>query len=198
MIERGGPSQALGEALRVQARHMVHWWHRVREGTLSPASVASSRRPVRREVERRLETGPTCGVPKTAGVCREILQWRQARWTFVRHVEVEPTNHVAESALRPGVLWRNGRLGTHSPEGSRLVDTLMTVVATRKQPHRHVLDDLTAAYEATRRGEAAPSVLPTRVALEQILHPAASLHDLDHRRLLPNDHVNVYSECIPA
>ena len=173
MIERGGPSQALGEALRVQAGHMFHWWHRVRDGTLSHASFASSMRPVRREVERLLETGQTCGVPKTEGVCRAILKLRQARWTFVRHVEVEPTNTVAERAIRPGVLWRKGSFGTHSPEGSRCVETMMTVVATLKQQHRHVLDDLTAAYEATLRGEAAPSLLPTRVALEQILHPAA-------------------------
>jgi len=35
MIEPGGPSQTLGEALRAQAHEMFHGWHRVRDGTLS-------------------------------------------------------------------------------------------------------------------------------------------------------------------
>ncbi|MGH8059547.1 MAG: IS66 family transposase, partial [Candidatus Entotheonellia bacterium] len=59
------------------------------------------------------------------------------------------------------------------PEGSRFVEAIMTVVATLKQQHRNVLDYLTAACEATLRGEAAPSLLPTHTALEQILRPAA-------------------------
>jgi transposase len=41
MIERGGPSPAMGEALRVQARQMFPWWHRVCEGTLAHARFAS-------------------------------------------------------------------------------------------------------------------------------------------------------------
>jgi Transposase IS66 family len=96
MTERGGPSQALGEALQVQVCQMFHWWHRVRDGTLAHASFASYMRPIRREVERLLEAGQVCGVPKTEGTCREILKRRQALWTFVRHAGVEPTNNAAE------------------------------------------------------------------------------------------------------
>ena len=173
MIERGGRSQAIGEALRDQARKMFHGWHRVCDGTRAHASVARSMRPVRREVERRLEAGQTCGVPKTAGVCREMLQRRQALWTFMRHDGVEPTNNAAERAIRPGVLWRKGSVGTQSPEGSRLVEAMMTVVTTLTQQHRHVLDDLTAAYEATWRGDSAPALLPTSDHLIELLHPAA-------------------------
>jgi transposase len=173
MIERGGRSQEIGEALRAQARRMFHWWHRVRDGTLSPTSFASYMRPIRREVERRLETGQTCGVPKTEGSCREMLKLRQALWTFVRHVEVEPTNNAAERAIRPGVLWRKGSFGTHSPEGSRFVETMMTVVATLKQQHRNVLDYLTVACEAVLHGQPAPSLLPTPDQLKAYMHPAA-------------------------
>ena len=52
--------------------------------------------PLRREVERLLEAGSQCGVAKTAGTCQEILQWRQALWTFVQVDGVEPTNNTAE------------------------------------------------------------------------------------------------------
>jgi transposase len=173
MIARGGRSRELGEALRAQARQMFQWWHRVRDGTLTHASVARSMRPVRREVERRLEAGQTCGMPKTEGSCREILKLRRAWWTFVRHAGVEPTNNAAERALRPGVLWRKGSVGTHSPEGSRFVEAMMTVVATLKQQHCNVLDYLTAACEAALCGKPAPSLLPIPDQRNKIMHSAA-------------------------
>jgi transposase len=173
MSTRGGRSQEIGEALRAQTCKMFHWWHRVRDGTLTHASFRSYMQPVRREVERLLEAGHTCGVPKTEGTCREILKRRQALWTFVRHPGVEPTNNAAERAIRPGVLWRKGSFGTHSPDGSRFVEAMMTVVATLKQQHRNALDYLTAACEATLRGEAAPSLLPLPAESQQLLHPAA-------------------------
>jgi transposase len=157
MTERGGRSHELGEALRAQAQKMFQWWHRVREGTLAHRTFARYMWPVRREVERLLEAGQTCGVPKTEGMCRELLKLRQALWTFVRHDEVEPTNNAAERAIRPGVLWRKGSFGTHSAEGSRFVEALMTVVTTLLQQHRNVLDYVTAACEAALRGEHAPS-----------------------------------------
>ena len=97
---RGGRSQEIGEALRVQARQMFHWWHRVRDGTLAHPTFARSTWPVRREMERRLAAGQTCGVPKTEGICRELLKRRQALGTFVRHAGVEPTNNAAERAIR--------------------------------------------------------------------------------------------------
>ena len=173
MGERDGRSRAIGEALRAQARHMFHWWPRVRDGTRSHASFASYMRPSRREGERLLEAGQTCGVPKTEGTCRDLLKRRQALWTFVRHEGVEPTNNAAERAIRPGVLWRKGSFGTQSPEGSRFVETMMTVVATLEQQHRHVLTSVTAACEAALRGETAPALLPTPVATEELLCPAA-------------------------
>jgi hypothetical protein len=124
-------------------------------------------------VERLLAVGQTCGVAKTEGTCRELLTRRQARWTFVRHEEVDPTHNAAERAIRPGVLWRTGSFGTQSAQGSRVVDAMMTVAATLKQPHRHVLDYVTAACEAALCGERAPSLLPTPETLDQGLRPAA-------------------------
>ena len=173
MSARGGPSQAIGEALQAQARQMLHWGHRGREGPLAHASFASSRRPIRREVERRLDVGQTWGIPKTAGVGRERLKRPQAWWTVVRHEGVQPTNTAAERAIRPGVLWRQGSVGTHRAEGSRFVETMLTVGATLKHQHRRVLDDLTAAGEAAWHGEPAPSLLPTLDQLTNLMRPAA-------------------------
>ena len=173
MMGRGGRSQEIGEALRAPVRLMFQGWHRVRDGTLAHTSFAHDMRPIRREGERRLEAGQTCGVPKTEGTCRESLRVRQAWWTFVRHAGVAPTNNAAERAIRPGVLWRNGSFGTQSAEGSRFVETMMTVVATLKQQHRHVLDYMTAACEAALHGQTVPSLLPTAETFDQLVCPAA-------------------------
>jgi transposase len=43
---------------------------------------------------------------------------------------VEPTNNVAERALRPAVLWRKGSFGSNSEAGSRFAERLLSVVAT--------------------------------------------------------------------
>src|SRR5262245_738970 len=70
-------------------------------------------------------------------------------------------------AIRPGGLWRKGSLGTQSPEGSRFVESMMTVRATLKHQQRHVLESLIAACDAALRGDAAPSLLPTHTQQSQ-------------------------------
>ena len=106
-------------------------------------------------------------MPKTAGTCRDILKRREALWTFVQVKGVEPTKNTAERSIRPGVLWRKGSFGTQSADGSRFVESMLTVVTTLKQQQRNVLEYLTAACEAALRGEAAPSLLPASAQKSQ-------------------------------
>jgi transposase len=173
MIERGGRSQAVGEALREQARQMFHLWHRVRDGGCTHVQFRHAMRPIRCAVARWLKAGQTCGVAKTEGVCREVLKLYDALWTFVRVEGVEPTNNAAERAIRPGVLWRKGSFGTQSTQGSRFVETMMTVVTTLKQQHRNVLAYMTAAGQAASTGMPAPSLLPHHTETEEDLPSVA-------------------------
>jgi transposase len=193
MRDRGGQSQELGEALLAQAHQMFTWWHRVCEGPLHRSTFRAYMSPLRREVERLLDAGSRGGVPKTAGTCRDILKRREALWTFVQVDGVEPTNNAAERSLRPGVLWRKGSFGTQSEEGSRFVESMMTVVITLKQQQRNVLEYLTEACEAALRGDAAPSLLPASAQKaqsaacdlfsqpERVLFSNASLKAFRHR-----------------
>jgi hypothetical protein len=105
-------------------------------------------------------------MPQTEAVCREVSKRYDAWWTCVRGEGVEPTNHAAERALRPGVLWRKGSFGTQSARGARFVEAMMTVVTTRKPPHRHVLAYLTDACEAAYTGLPAPLLLPRHTEAE--------------------------------
>jgi len=85
MIERGGPSQALGEALQVQVRQMFHWWHRVRDGTLAHASFARYMRPIRRDVERTLAWLAKCRDLLVRYEKKAIHFWglRQRAWALI-------------------------------------------------------------------------------------------------------------------
>ena len=75
---------------------------------------------------RRGQENPDC---KAAALSRELSKWWPALWTFARVEGVEPTNHVAERALRPAVLWRKGSFGSDSEVGSQFAELLLPVVA---------------------------------------------------------------------
>lgn len=159
-VERGGPSQTLGEDLLAQARLIFDWWPKVRAGTLSRTTFQEKMQPIQVKVGELLHQGTHCAHPKTAATCRDILKREAALWTFVRVEGVEPTNNLAERLIRPGVLWRKRSFGTQSQAGSRFTERIMTVVTTLKQQQRHVLNYLVEACEAANWGKPAPSLLP--------------------------------------
>jgi hypothetical protein len=53
---------------------------------------------------------------------------------------VEPTNNAAELRIRHAVLLRKTSYGTHSGEGSRFVERILTVHASLRQQDRRVLE----------------------------------------------------------
>ena len=116
-------------------------------------------RPVQARIEALLAMGEACPSKKVAGMCREILTLRPALWTFLWRPWVEPTNNHGERVLRHAVVWRKSSLGTDSEVGSRFVERVLTAVQTLRLQRCNVLDYMTAACEASLRGEHAPSLL---------------------------------------
>jgi hypothetical protein len=94
---------------------------------LAAALLSPSAARHRRDDRAMARSGPHLWRPQDEGTCRDIRKRRQAWWTLVRQAGVEPTNNAAERAIGPGVRWRKGSFGTHSPEGSRFVAAMMTV-----------------------------------------------------------------------
>jgi transposase len=160
MIDRGGAGEATGRTLLRLSRRMFRWWHRFRDGTIDRQHFQTIAARLRREVKAALESGQRCGCVKTAATCFEILKGEEGLWTFVRVAGVEPTNNASERALRHAVIWRRISGGTDSAEGSRFVERMLTVVATCRQQKRNVLDYLSACFEAHRRGQKVPSLVP--------------------------------------
>src|SRR5579863_3726550 len=160
MIDRGGEAEKIGSRLLSLSNRLFRHWHRVRDGTLAWDAFQTAMCRLRREVKESLLQGSRCTCAKTAATCFEILKVEEALWTFARVKGVEPTNNAVERALRHAVIWRRTSGGTDSVDGSRFVERMLTVVATCRQHGRSVLDYLTSCFEADRRGQALPSLLP--------------------------------------
>ena len=135
-------------------------WYRVRDGTLQRSSFQVQVRGLRPRVRWYLWYGQQFADASTATTCANLLDLEPALWTFARREGVEPTNNEAERALRHGVLWRHTSFGTHSADGSRFVERLLTVRDTLRQQQRNVLDYLLSACHAAVRQQPAPSLLP--------------------------------------
>jgi transposase len=161
IAESKGMAGAIGEVLLLLTKDLFERWHRVRDGTMSRATFKREVKPIRERIELLLKQGCGCYAPKVSGMCDEILKLEPAMWTFVSVAGVEPTNNFGERTLRPSVLWRKSSFGTHSVEGSRFAERMMTVVATLKLQRRNVFRFLVEACEAALLHRSAPSLLPT-------------------------------------
>jgi len=168
MAERTGVSQDIGEALLDRGYRLFHWWHRVRDGTMSQElfreAVILLREGFHQELlsAAAIEIGVREKTPlaKTVRTCQQLLKVETALWTFVTTEGIEPTNNAAERALRPAVLWRKNSVGSQSEAGSLFVSRMLTVVTTLRSQNRSVLDYLVKACRAARQNQPAPSLLP--------------------------------------
>ena len=71
--------------------------------------------------------------PKTRALARELLNDWDTFWVVLDHPELPLTNNAAERALRHWVILRKLSLGTRTPEGSRVVALLASVIDTCRQ-----------------------------------------------------------------
>ena len=83
----------------------------------------------------------------------------QSYFTFVTTPGVEPTNNLAEQAIRFVVIDRHITQGTRSEAGQRWCERMWTVIATCTQQGRSVFDFLYAAVRAYFGDGGVPSLL---------------------------------------
>ena len=159
-VARGGEAERVGQHLLDRSEQLFTWWHQVRDGTLSRARFQDDIDDLGVRVRFHLWYGQRFADAKTAATCANLLDLGPALWTFARREGVEPTNNAAERALRHGVLWRHTSFGTHSADGSRFAERLLTVQDTLRQQQSNVLDYLRRACDAAVSQQPAPSLLP--------------------------------------
>ncbi len=160
LSEYRGKMGRIGKELLRLKRRAFRNWRRLRDGTIARDGFRRRMKPVRRRLDFLLEQGVRCAVPKASGMCWEIHKHLDDLWTFVDVEGIEPTNNAAERAIRPGVLWRKGSFGTHSEEGSRFVERMMTVTATLRQQGRNVVEYVRHVSHARLHGLPVSSLLP--------------------------------------
>ncbi len=169
IAERSGVSKQIGQALLRRERRLFRWWHRVRDGTMSREQLVTAVGALRAGFKAELEAaaalpiahGEKSPLAKTVRTARQLLKLETALWTFVYVDGVEPTNNLAEQALRGAVIWRRTSFGSQSQAGSEFVSRILTVVTSLKAQQRNPLDYLTEACLLKRLGLSAPSLLPS-------------------------------------
>lgn len=105
--------------------------------------------------------GVADGEAQKAELFEQIGRHGKAYFEFVTTPGVEPTNNLAEQAIRFVVIDRRVTQGTRGEKGRRWCERIWTIIATCSQQGRSVFEYLSAAVAAYFGGGAAPSLLPT-------------------------------------
>lgn len=149
----------LGRDLMRPTRELFRQWARCRDGTITRAGMLRLMKPIREEIDGLLLRGVFSGNAKLVGMCRPLYDHRDWLWTFLEVEGVEPTNNASERALRPAVIWRKLSFGTQSAQGSRFVETILTVVETCHRQSKSSFQFLTSAIQAHFARQPAQSLL---------------------------------------
>ncbi len=147
----------LGHDLMRATKQLFALWQKVRDGTLSRRTFRNRMQPIRQRMEALLLRGYYNA--RTHSFCKELWEHREHLWTFIDREGVQPTNNAAEQALRHAVIWRKLSFGTQSPEGSRFVERMLTVIETCRRQGRNVFPWLVEAVQADLNRQPARSLL---------------------------------------
>ncbi|MCB9825648.1 MAG: IS66 family transposase [Planctomycetes bacterium] len=158
--ERGGKARSLGNAGQQIVKDVFREWYRYREGEITRRTFRRELKPIRRRLERLLRRHVSNPVPAARKIAKDLREYGAALWTFAKVEGVEPTNNAAERAVRKGVLWRKGSFGSHSAEGSRFAERMLTVGESLRAQGRSILDFLVGSIRARLLRTHGPSLLP--------------------------------------
>jgi len=156
------------EALALQ-RQLFRLWHRfrgdprVRGAPLSRPELITRVLPIEKKFFALAARHVNAANADVSNLARALFVHHAHFFTFVHEEGVEPTNNVAERALRTAVQWRKIMFGNRSVEGELAVARLLTVMRTCQLQQLNVLAYLTAAICCYRRGQAVASLLPKRL-----------------------------------
>jgi transposase len=154
----GREDQAYGQRLRQALRELFTVIHR-RE-TMTTRAFQQALTVARNDV---LWVGTT-RVPDTKHARNLAKRFRKhgaAYFRFVTTPGIEPTNNLAEQAIRFVVIDRRITQGTRSEKGRRWCERIWTVIATCAQQGREVFQFLLDSVQARLSGTSPPSLLPS-------------------------------------
>ena len=131
-------------------------------GAIDRPSLRRRCQPLRLAFERTLQRVVDLGFArgertpwaKTVRTCQQLLNQKQALWTFLDHPGLDPTNNAAVDevfsagvrALRTAVIQRKISHGVQSATGAIGRSRLLTVTLTLKQQGRDIWDFMEKAW----------------------------------------------------
>jgi transposase len=149
--------RAFGEQLREALRQLFGVIHR--RATLKPLFFQIRLEAARdRILELALAAPPT---RHSQNLAARFAKHGQAYFQFITTPGVEPTNNLAEQAIRFVVIDRRITQGTRGEKGRRWCERIWTVIATCAQQGRSVFEYLSAAVTAWFEQAPAPALLLT-------------------------------------
>lgn len=143
---------------------LFEYWRDYRDGKMTRERFVAWMAPLRQQMEAIFEKAVALDIKGLSGSCANVLEHRQALWTFVERDDVEPTNNHGERELRAFVLWRKRSFGTQSKRGNRFAERVMTIAHTARKQDRNVLAFLTACCRARSEGSSVPSLFSVDAA----------------------------------
>ena len=150
--------QAYGQRVRDALRELFAVIHR-RE-TMTAAGFRKGLEAARQQVLK----AATTGVPDTKHARNLAKRFREngaAYFRFITTPGIDPTNNLAEQAMRFVVIDRHITQGTRSEKGRRWCERIWTVIATCAQQGRSAFQFLLDSVQAHLFGATPPSLLPS-------------------------------------
>jgi transposase len=109
-------------------------------------------------ISMALENVP--GTKEAQNIAKRFRKHGEAYFQFITTPSIEPTNNLAEQAIRFVVIDRVVTQGTRSERGRQWCERIWTVMATCAQQGRSAFDFLVEAVEAHFKDRVPPSLLP--------------------------------------
>jgi transposase len=150
--------KAYGERIRESLRELFAVIHRREK--LSEAGFARKLEAARAELVRLATTQVPQG-KHAQNLSKRFYKHGEAYFQFITTPGIEPTNNLAEQAIRFVVIDRRITQGTRSETGRRWCERIWTTIATCAQQGRSVFAFLLESVQAHLHGAPPPSLLPS-------------------------------------
>jgi transposase len=153
----GKKDQAYGTRLRDALRTLFQVIHQREQ---LPKAEFQKRLEAARDAVLQVGQQDVPNSRQAQAMARRLQKHGKSYFTFVTTPGVEPTNNLAEQAIRFVVIDRHITQGTRSEDGQRWCERIWSVIATCTQQGRSIFDYLYAAVKAYFGEGEAPSLLP--------------------------------------
>jgi len=154
----GREDRAYGRRVRAALRELFAVIHR--RDKLTAAGFQRALKAARQQVLKAATTRVPQG-NHAQNLAKRFREHGEAYFRFITTPGIEPTNNLAEQAIRFVVIDRRITLGTRSETGRRWCERIWTTIATCAQQGRSVFKFLLDSIHAYFSGGLSPSLLPS-------------------------------------